>query len=159
MRTRLAILSLVAVFLGSASGSTASAVRVCQSRVDRGVLPVWARSGFSARAPRLAHVVGRSARIAALLFGPRLSSPPGAGVSNKILWVARIPLSAPSDLRISAQRMAGRRLLGKPVARSVQGGPGPSSIDLPAAGCWRMTLHWAGRADTLDLVYQRPAGS
>jgi hypothetical protein len=33
------------------------------------------------------------------------------------------------------------------------GGPGPSIIDLPRAGCWRFTLHWARSVDELDLAY------
>jgi hypothetical protein len=55
--------------------------------------------------------------------------------------------------------MQGSELLGKPVMRQVTGGPGPSIVDLPAAGCWRLTLTWRqdpGRRqvrDTLDLAY------
>jgi hypothetical protein len=63
-------------------------------------------------------------------------------------------LSVPSDLRISAQRMAGARAVGSRVVRVVQGGPGPSIVDLPRAGCWRLSLRWAGRTDELDLQYR-----
>jgi hypothetical protein len=41
------------------------------------------------------------------------------------------------------------------VQRTVAGGPGPSIVDLPAPGCWRLTLRWAGRADQVDLAYAR----
>jgi len=30
------------------------------------------------------------------------------------------------------------------VNRLVRGGPGPSIINLPTAGCWRLALRWAG---------------
>jgi hypothetical protein len=54
--------------------------------------------------------------------------------------------------------MVGARSVGKPVTRVVDGGPGPSIIDLPAAGCWRLDLKWAGHADTLDVRYARNRG-
>jgi hypothetical protein len=31
--------------------------------------------------------------------------------------------------------------------------PGPSIVDLPAAGCWRMTLRWGTYTDTISLPY------
>lgn len=58
-----------------------------------------------------------------------------------------------SDLRISAQRMKGSHRVGRPVVRVVRGGPGPSYVNLPAPGCWRLTLRWSGRSDQLDLDY------
>jgi hypothetical protein len=138
----------------SAGGdSKAARSSACASDVRRGVLPEWARAGFSEAEPRIPHVLGASHRIVAILFGDPLTSPPRRGPSNKILWAAREPLDAPSDLRIRAQRMDGRRALGRPVSRVVARGPGPSIIDLPAPGCWRLTLRWAGRTDTLDLRY------
>jgi hypothetical protein len=74
--------------------------------------------------------------------------------SNKILWVSRVPLEPPSDLRISARRMRGRERLGPAVTRMVEGGPGPSTINLPAPGCWRLNPRWSGHQDELDLVYE-----
>ncbi len=127
----------------------------CGQVVERGVLPPWARAGFSDPRPRITHTIGRSGEIAAVLFGYPLLSPPSRVRSNKILWVPRVPLRGLSTLRISAQRMAGARPVGHRVLRSVAGGPGPSIIDLPAAGCWRLTLRWSGRSDQLDLRYRR----
>jgi hypothetical protein len=116
---------------------------------------VWARAGFSDSRPRIAHTLGRSRRIVAILFGDPLSAPPIKERNNKILWVARTPLTTPADLHISAQQMSSSRPLGKPVSRRVEGGPGPSIIDLPRAGCWRLTLRWGSRHDELDLAYAR----
>lgn len=124
----------------------------CDARVAFGVLPAWARAGFSDPRPRIAHVVGRDGRIAAILFGYPLLSPPARAHANKILWVAQATTQS-STLRISAQRMDGIHTLGRPVVRLVGGGPGPSIINLPAAGCWRFTLRWSGRTDSLDLDY------
>jgi hypothetical protein len=119
-----------------------------------GVLPMWARGGFSDPNPRIPHVLGRSQRIVAILFGYPLLSPPSARRKNKILWVARRTPNA-SALRISAQRMSGSSTVGAPVTRKVSGGPGPSIVNLPSPGCWRLTLRWSGRMDTLDLSYRR----
>ena len=120
-------------------------------RVDRGVIPSWARTGFTDPEPKVAHVMGERGQITAILFGETLSSPPGVNRSNKILWVAKDPWQGVTDLQIRA--VDGQDV----VRRTVPGGPGPSSIDLPHPGCWRLSLRWAGREDTLSLPYQPPS--
>ena len=62
-------------------------VLACRSEVRLGVLPVWARAGFSEARPRIRHELGRSGRIAMIQWGP-LNAPP-ATPNNKILWVSR----------------------------------------------------------------------
>jgi hypothetical protein len=52
----------------------------------------------------MAHVIGEHGRIAALVFGYPLLSPPGRTRNNKILWVSRNSVEPRSDLRIAAQR-------------------------------------------------------
>jgi len=151
-----AVATVVAVARGDDDGTSRSrplSASACRARAPVAVLPAWARAGFSDPRPRVAHVLGRSGAIAAILFGRPLRSPPARDHSNKILWVSRDAPVPGSDLRISAQRMDWARPVGPPVARRVAGSPGPSIIDLPAAGCWRLTLHWSGRSDSLDLRY------
>jgi hypothetical protein len=99
------------------------------------------------------HVLGASRSIAAILWADPLLSPPPRDHNNKILWVSRVATRPGSDLRIVAQQMTGARLVGSTVTRSVTGGPGPSIIDLPSPGCWRLTLRWSGHTDRLDLQY------
>ena len=89
----------------------------------------------------------------AIIFGYPLLSPPSRTRANKILWVARAPTRPLSDLRIRARMMLGTHASRRVVERRVRGGPGPSIVNLPAAGCWRLTLRWSGRVDTLDLAY------
>jgi hypothetical protein len=125
----------------------------CESHVLRGVLPVWARAGFSGPTPRMPHVLSARGKLTAILWADPLLSPQPKDHSNKILWVSRVAAVPGSDLRISAQRMSGSISVGSPVARKVMGGPGPSIINLPAPGCWRFTLRWSGQIDTADLVY------
>jgi hypothetical protein len=138
-----------------AGAPTASAAAPCSPRLQTGVLPVWARTGFSDPKPRIAHVLGAHGRIVAILFGYPLHSPPLPRRNNKILWAARLPTTPGSDLFVDARKMVGSRPVGPVVVRRIRGGPGPSIVDLPAPGCWRLTLRWSGRVDTLDLAYLR----
>jgi hypothetical protein len=151
---RVSALLSVALALGAHSAA-ADTARPCASHIELGVVPAWARTGFSEPRPRTPHVLGEHGRIAALVFGYPLLSPAGAKRANKILWVSRVSPEALSDLRIVAQRMVGARAVGPAVRRTVAGGPGPSIVDLPKPGCWRLGLRWSGRADTLDLQYLR----
>ena len=136
------------------TGSTPRIAGPCGSTVDMGVLPTWARAGFSDPEPTLPHVLSRSGDIVAILFGYPLSSPPRANVNNKILWVRREGPAWPVE--ISAQRMAAAATVGEPVVRHLDEGFGPSIVDLPDAGCWRLTLTFAGQAESIDLEYVPP---
>jgi hypothetical protein len=117
----------------------------CVGDVDRGVLPKWARTGFSDPEPRMPHVIGRRGELAAVLFGEPLVAPTDPDRSNKILWVAR-ETPEPGPLRLVGT--AGSRT----VTRVVESGPGPSIVDLPA-GCWSVLATWSGGHDELDLRY------
>jgi hypothetical protein len=154
----LAALGAVAALPAGTASAATSSPALCAPAVDKGVLPTWARTGFSDAKPRIAHITGRSGTIMGILFVQPLESPPPKTHSNKILWVARVGTSRITDLRIAAQRMVGARSVGKPVTRVVNGGPGPSIIDLPAGGCWRLDLRWAGHSDTVDIRYARNSG-
>jgi hypothetical protein len=137
-----ACLILVLAALAGCGGSKDEA-QACH--VDRGVLPAWARTGFSDPEPKMPHVVGERGRIAAVLFGDPLIAPPSPDRSNKILWVSRETPDPPAQLTIRATQ--GDRS----VTRTVD--VGPSFVDLPA-GCWRLSLSWTGgHEDTLDLAY------
>ena len=149
---------LAAVVLGACALAGPSAAHAqsapCASGVHKAVLPTWARAGFSDKRPVFTYALGASDRIAAVVFGYPLLSPPGKTRGNKILWVSHSAVRPMSDLKIHAQRMVGARPVGPVVLRTVDGGPGPSIVDLPAAGCWRLALSWSGKSDTLDLRYR-----
>ena len=136
-------------------GDHAATIPACRSEVRDGVLPVWARAGFREARPRMRYELGAAGRIAAILFVP-LNSPAAAHRNNKILWVSHVSTRPGSALRIVAQRMTGTRRDGAAVVRAVPGGPGPSIINLPSPGCWRLELRWSGWTDRLDLQYRRP---
>lgn len=137
----------------ASTGAASGAATGCGSRVETGPLPDWADAGFSG-STRTPHVLGARGEIVAVLFGHPLSRSRKHGTNNKILWVAR-PAATPSAattpdaLRITATLDG----TGTRVTREVAGGPGPSIVDLPQAGCWHLELRWSGRTDVLDLVY------
>jgi hypothetical protein len=100
------------------------------------------------------------ARHDPLVNGARIHAPPTPLVvpappnrNNKILWVSKLPVPAGSTLEITARRLADGTAVGPVQRRTVGGGPGPSIIDMPTAGCWQFTLRWSGHTDTVDLPY------
>lgn len=56
---------------------------------------------------------------------------------------------AHAPLRIQATRTG----TGQAVTRTVNGGLGPSIIDLPVPGCWSLGLTWGNHHDHLQLRY------
>ncbi len=98
-------------------------------------------------------MVGNHGQIAGVIFGHPLHAPVGEGRQNKILWVARDgndTTGGDGNLLITAEAADS----GQVVERTIRGGPGPSIIDMPAAGCWTFTLRWSGHTDTVDLSYR-----
>jgi hypothetical protein len=130
-----------------------SASAACKPQISTAALPAWARAGFSDDGSGIPHVMSRGGDILGVLFGRELNAPPAADRNNKILWVARVTGRPGEPLEITAVRDG----TSEPVRRTVAGGPGPSIVDLPAAGCWRLTLTWSGHTDTMDLIYRSPA--
>lgn len=97
------------------------------------------------------HVLGARGDIVAILWARKdaLHAPALANQNNKILWVSRLRQVPLSPLKIRAT-LAGT---GTTVYREIAGGPGPSYVDLPAAGCWTLDLSWSGYKDELKLRY------
>jgi|GEM_PF-763899 len=124
----------------------------CAARVVYGVIPAWARAGFSQSKPRMHYELGSKGDIAALLFAYPLLSPPPRTHNNKILWVSHASDNG-STMLIRAQRMKGSVPIGRVVTRQVIGGPGPSIVNLPYAGCWQLNLSWSGHHDVVDVIY------
>jgi hypothetical protein len=131
----------------SDNSATPAARSACDGVVVTSALPGWARAGFSPNAIVNPHVIGASGQIIGVLFTDPLRSPPKSSTNNKILWVAENPGPAPLVIRA---RLEGSR---QATTRTVPGGPGPSTIDLPAPGCWQLTLTWSGHTDTAALPY------
>ena len=147
---------VVALVLSLGAQAThAATVAPCSPRVQHGVLPVWMRDGSGSK-PRIPYVLGKNGSIGGVLFGWPLNAPQAQRKSNKILWVPRHVSKSVAALWIRMQKMDGTQLVGAPIRRIIASGPGPSYVDAPSAGCWRLTLNWSGRRDTLDLAYVPP---
>lgn len=137
-----------------AAAAPAPAVFDCPP-LRTGVLPEWARTGFSDPQPRMPHAYTDSGRMVAIVFGAPLTAPPRPDRGNKVLWVLSDQQSGvpggvgPDRFRAEA------RLSGSDRTATVDIGqvPGPSSVDLPAPGCWELTLHWGTYTDTVRLAY------
>ena len=97
------------------------------------------------------YVLGDRGDIVAILWADHnpLHVPPLAVRQNKILWVPRVVSGTFTPLRIRATLDGTNQT----VTRQVAGGPGPSIIDLPVAGCWPLNLTWSGHQDHLALRY------
>jgi hypothetical protein len=138
----------------NANAPQPAAASSCASSVVYGSLPTWARAGFSPPSMAMPYVLGARGGIVAVLWAQHdpLVTPTPPGRNNKILWVSKLPLSAGS-LEITARQLIGGTAVGAVQRRTVPGGPGPSTIDMPTAGCWQFTLRWSGHVDTVNLPY------
>jgi hypothetical protein len=125
--------------------------------LHRGRVPTWALPAFSlsgTKSTQWPYVMAHHGTAMAVVFGFPLHAGEPTNPRNKVLWVMRLPRNG-SSLAISAHRLGGN-------ARSVHSSwppdssPGeiyPSYVDVPRAGCWRVTLHWAHHTDSVDLGY------
>ena len=139
----------------NATASQSIAASSCASSVVYGSLPTWARAGFTPPSQPMPHVLGSRGDIVAVLWAQHdpLVTPTPPDRANKILWVSKLPISGASSLQITARQLIGGTAVGAGQRRTVLGGPGPSTIDMPTAGCWQFTLRWSGHVDTVNLPY------
>jgi hypothetical protein len=124
----------------TASGGSSA----CSGNVATSSLPTWARDGFSPSNQRVPHVLSDRGQIVGILF-VTLRAHQAPGTNNKILWVAK---DGYGTLGITARLEGSDRTATRTVDL------GPSFVDLPARGCWRMTLTWSGHRDTIAFRYR-----
>ena len=148
----------------SSTTSTTSTPRLAKvascgkTEVARGRLPVWTAPAFpngSGTQRLIPHAIGVKGDAVAFLFGAPLRAGNPSNPSNKILWIMRKPRDG-SQLVITARPLGASR----PRVREAwppDSSPGeiyPSYLNVPSAGCWRVTVRWAGHVDRLDLSYR-----
>ena len=134
-----------ALLLGACAHAESSSQ--CRDSVSTDPMPDWANAGFSPDA-RFPHVFGEQDRIAAVIFASPLVASTSAAPVNKVLLIARDAEQGSDPLSIDAQLVGGGDLVHR------QRVLGPGSLDMPAAGCWRMELSWGEETDVLHLEYQ-----
>lgn len=142
-----AVVAAVAIALALARGDTSSAPAgssACNGNISTAELPTWARAGFGPDGLHAPHVFGAHGAIVGILFVELRAHQP-AGTNNKILWAAQ---DGYGTLHITA------RLEGSDTTATRTVDLGPSIVDLPAAGCWQMTLSYSGHRDTIAFRYR-----
>ncbi len=92
-------------------------------------------------------VRSQSGNVVAILFADPLFAPPLRDRNNKVLWAWQQLSAAGSDVRMTA-RLNGK---GPAVTAGLPSPVGPSIVDLPSPGCWRVALTWPGGSDSIDL--------
>ena len=133
---------------GSASAAAAAENQACTTDFTPRALPSWANAGFDPPTQPMPFVLSDGGDIVAILWSDHdpLSAPPRADRTNKILWVSQT-FGAPLHIKAT---LTGS---GHTATRTVDGGPGPSIIDLPTPGCWSLDLTWGDHHDHLQLEY------
>lgn len=111
--------------------------------------PVSSCEEPSAVMRELADYLGGDEDRAGRQGGRRRLAGQGGGKVSTGQVLPRIPLTAPNPMVITATLAGSTRT----ATVSVPGGPGPSTIDLPAPGCWTLHLRWSGHTDELKLHY------
>jgi len=117
--------------------------------IESGNRPAWAPT-----APDIPWVADRTGMIAGFLFADPLRHGQPQNPANKVLWVVNGPREG-SPLRVELQPLGQRA----PVvtdsfpADSLPGEIYPSIVEVPSAGCWHATFHWAGHRAELDLRF------
>lgn len=144
------------VTTGPSNASAAATELPCTGAVVTGPLPEWARDGFDPPDQSVPHVVGVGGDIVGVVFARPLHAFPADGAANKILWVPRPGATADAGDSLGTELAIRARLngVGTTTSTTLAGGPGPSVVDVPAPGCWTVTLTWSGRTDTVALPYQ-----
>lgn len=133
---------------GPAASGRAPGSYSCPASTPVGVLPPWARSGFSDPRPTMPHVLGDEGRIVAIVFGEPLTAPESPDHANKVLWVARAGFG---PLTITARPAPGAT----PTVVELPS-PGPSYLDLPTPGCWHLDLSWDDETDAMNIRVDAP---
>jgi hypothetical protein len=143
-RAALASLALVVALPASAAGGTAARCRASPVHYERlaGVQPALAGLPWVAPRPSSAGLVGHLFYYGAVRWGRRHvrefriysgGSAPGGRLQMKILW------SAPKPLEGRTLVVRGTRV-GRPGRFVRTLAVGPSIVNVPRPGCWRLTL-------------------
>ena len=128
------------------------------TKIAHGAVPAWTAPAFSnpgdAWPPPWPHAISQRGTVVAILFGYPLRAGQPTNPANKVLWIMRLPRNG-SPLTVSARPLHANapRVSGTWPADSSPGEIYPSYVNVPAAGCWRITLRWAGHTDSIDLPF------
>jgi hypothetical protein len=128
------------------------------TKLYRGRAPAWTAPAFSDSSPGpppWPHALSGRGTVVAIVFGYPLRAGNPTEPTNKILWIMRLPRRG-SPLTIDARPLHANGPLIRHAwpADSSPGEIYPSYVNVPTAGCWRITLRWARHTDWIDLGYR-----
>jgi hypothetical protein len=146
----LVVLAGVWVSRASTTSPVAGPPAAC-APLQTGPLPEWARAGFSSPEGN-PYALSTAGSMAAIVFGNPLVAPADPSRANKILWVAK-QTPAPTDRLVINGTLDGGELQ---HSVDIGSAPGPSYVDMPAPGCWQLTLTWGPNSDTMNLLWSAP---
>ena len=128
------------------------------TKLYRGRAPAWTAPAFSDSSPGpppWPHALSARGTVVAIVFGYPLRAGNPTNPANKILWIMRLARRG-SPLTIEASPLHANAPLIRHAwpADSSPGEIYPSYVNVPTAGCWRITLRWARHTDWIDLRYR-----
>ena len=129
------------------------------TQVASGGAPAWLiqAAGGSSAPSGVPYVVATPAIAGGFIFGYPLRAGHPDNPTNKILWVVRNPREG-SQLELDG-RPLGAELPTVHFAEPANSSPGevyPTIVDVPTAGCWQFSLHWAQNQADIQLAYVAP---
>lgn len=161
---------VAATCLVVACGSTRSSIRQVASptlvvpggcgatKLYRGRPPGWTAPAFadsSPGPPPWPHALSKRGNVAAIVFGNPLRAGDPTDQTNKILWIMRLPrLGSPLTIEATPLHATAPLIRRSWPPDSSPGEIYPSDVNVPTAGCWQLTLRWAGHTDWIDLHYK-----
>jgi hypothetical protein len=160
MRTRaitaaIAALALAVALVAASAGSPASAksaARCVPSPILHGAPPRWTDPAW-ANSPgfRLPYALSANHAAAAFLWVKLRAGAP-ANPANKVLWVVRYARQG-HPLRILAHWGRDPSVVRR-ASWSADASPGeiyPSYLNLPRAGCWKLSLSWGSHTAAVNV--------
>ena len=143
---------------GARQGAATAVAGCGVTKITHGPIPAWTAPAFSdssSRTPAWPHAVSEHGDVVAVVFGYPLRAGRPTNPTNKVLWIMRLPRNG-SPLTIKARPLHANAPLVTIVAPA-DSSPGeiyPSYVNVPSAGCWQLSLRWAGHTDSIDLPYR-----
>jgi hypothetical protein len=155
----LAITLLGVCACGTSGSSHSRAASACApAPIEHGAPPSWSAAAWSSSSPdfRVPYALASGDTAGAFFFADPLRAGHPENPSNKVLWIVDAPRNG-HPLRIVARRPDSSQTVR--MQFPADSGPGeiyPSGVDLPSAGCWKLSLAWGAHRASIDVEVAPP---
>ncbi|HEY1509387.1 MAG TPA: hypothetical protein VGF93_10320 [Solirubrobacteraceae bacterium] len=155
----LAITLLGVCACGTSGSSHASATSACvPAPIHHGAPPSWSAAAWSSSSPgfRVPYALASGDTAGAFFFADPIHAGHPENPSNKVLWIVGSRRDG-QPLRIVARRTGSSQAVRMQFpADSSPGEIYPSGVDLPTAGCWKLSLAWGAHRASIDVEVAPP---